>query len=136
MDKDNAVKIHILLVDDEEDTVVIFEYHFKHWIREGKARLSFSTSADEAIKSLDESNGNDIILILSDVNMPGMDGFEFITTVTTKYPHIKSILISAYSTPEYYDKADQAGAKKYFIKPVDFEELTKYIESEFGALKA
>ena len=76
-----------------------------------------------------------LILILSDINMPGMNGFDLVRQVSDMYPHIISILISAYGTDEYFKKAEDSGAKKYFEKPVDFVQLKKFIVNQFEVLK-
>jgi len=84
------LNIHVLVVDDEEDTMFLFKHQFKDWVRDGNIKLSFTLSGEEALIPLDEDKGKDIILILSDINMPSINGFELLRKVKKSYPDIKN----------------------------------------------
>ncbi|MEH0860878.1 response regulator [Halobacteriovorax sp. DPLXC-1] len=128
------VKIHVLLVDDEEDVYFIFKHVFKDWIKSKKMNLTFSISGEDALNVLKSDEGHDVILILSDINMPGMDGITLLKEVSKRYPNIATIMISGYSSNEYKDKVTELGAIDYFEKPVDFEKLTNLIKNKFPEL--
>ncbi len=117
------VKAHILLVDDEEDAFFIFQYAFDEWIEKGLLNLSFCTSGSSALELLEKEEGSDISVILSDINMPGMNGFELLEKVKLMRPQMITILISAYSQEEYRHKVEEVGAYSFFEKPVDFDSL-------------
>ena len=129
------VNIHILLVDDEKDVLFLFKQQFKKWIRDQSINLSFSLSGQEALDYLASASGTDVILLLSDINMPGIDGFELLNQVQRDYPKIISILISGYSSNDYKDKASEIGAIDYFEKPVDFDRLKLVIKENFPELE-
>ncbi|MFG1481939.1 response regulator [Halobacteriovorax sp. HFRX-2_2] len=128
------IRVHVLLVDDEEDILFIFEHIFEDWVRANKMLLSFSTSGAEALKILESENGHDVILILSDINMPGLDGFELLKQVNERFPNIDTIMISGYSSAAYHKKASELGALDYFEKPVDFEKLMKLLTERYPEL--
>ncbi|MFG1485150.1 response regulator transcription factor [Halobacteriovorax sp. RZ-2] len=128
------IRVHVLLVDDEEDILFIFEHIFEDWVRANKMLLSFSTSGAEALKILESENGHDVILILSDINMPGLDGFELLKQVNERFPNIDTIMISGYSSTAYQKKASELGALDYFEKPVDFEKLMKLMTERYPEL--
>ncbi|EQC50061.1 response regulator [Bacteriovorax sp. DB6_IX] len=121
------VTIHILLVDDETDTEFLFKSFFRKWIKEGKVRLSFTPDASQALDKLSVEEGKDIILILSDINMPGMDGLELLRTVKKKYPQIDVFMMTAYDNEQYRKDAEDGGALDYLTKPIDFNYLKEEI---------
>ncbi len=117
----------IIVVDDEEDIQFLFEQEFYDEIEEGRVRFDFFLSADEALKYLDNTNSDDISYIISDVCMPGIDGLELLRIIKQKYNHIKVIMITASANRENYERAEEYGALKYIIKPIDFDRLKKDI---------
>ncbi len=117
----------IIVVDDEEDIQFLFEQEFYDEIEEGKVGFDFFLSADEALKYLDNTNTNNISYIISDVCMPGTDGLELLRIIKQKYNHIEVIMITASVNRENYEKAEEYGALKYIIKPIDFDRLKKDI---------
>ena len=104
----------------------LFKHQFKDWVRDGNIKLSFTLSGEEALIPLDEDKGKDIILILSDINMLGINGFELLRKVKKSYPDIKTILITAYS-----QKAKDYGASDFFEKPLNFVDLKEKIVEAF-----
>ncbi|OIQ18913.1 MAG: hypothetical protein BM556_06425 [Bacteriovorax sp. MedPE-SWde] len=117
------LNVHILLVDDETDTEFLFKSFFRKWIKDGKVRLSFTPDASQALDKLSLSDGNDIILILSDINMPGMSGIELLNKVKAMYPHIDVFMMTAYDNEEYRKESKEGGALNYLTKPIDFNFL-------------
>jgi two-component system chemotaxis response regulator CheY len=119
----------ILIVDDEKDIQPLFEQRFRKEIRHGDVELYFSFSGEEAIKRLDtEEHG--AVLILSDINMPGMSGLELLEKIREKHkqPPPVVMMITAYADQDKYDRAMALGADDFITKPVDFIELKEKIK--------
>ncbi|NBC05257.1 MAG: response regulator [Bacteroidetes bacterium] len=112
-----------LVVDDEHDVETLFRQRFRREIRSGKVELVFAFSGQEALEIIKSTNPPDIVYIFSDINMPGMSGFELLERVKSNYPHIHVSMISAYGDTENYQKAKEIGAKEFFTKPIDFKNL-------------
>lgn len=119
------IKMKILIVDDETDIESLFRQKFKNEIKEGKVEFQFFFSGENAIEYLTEINAADIVLILSDINMPGMNGLELLRLLKQKFPAIKVFMITAYDDEQKYKKAVEYGADEYLTKPIDFERLKK-----------
>ena len=117
----------ILVVDDEAMMARIFEQRLRKEIREGLLTLHFATSAQQALAIVDEV-GYQLVLILTDINMPGMSGFELLKNVRARYPAIKIYIASAYDNEEYHQKALDLGADGWFSKPMDFSEFKALLE--------
>jgi|SRR5690606_24399369 len=120
--------IKIMAVDDEREAELLFNYFFKKEMKENKLRLDFYTSARECLEAIKENEG-DVDYVLSDINMPQMDGFEFLHEVHKDYPSIKFFMVSAYENATYRKRAKEMGAFDYVSKPIDFEELKDKILS-------
>ena len=118
--------IKVMAVDDEREAELLFKYFFKKEMKEQKLRLDFYTSAKECLEAIKEKEG-DVDYILSDINMPQMNGFEFLDEVHRDFPHIKFFMVSAYENTTYRKKAREMGAYDYVSKPIDFEELKEKI---------
>ena len=119
--------IHIMVVDDERDIEPLFRQRFRKEIRDGLISFHFAFSGEEALEYLRQAAAADLVLILSDINMPGMSGLELLENIKSKFPHIQVSMISAYGDRENYHKAINSGAKGFFTKPVDFESLKNEI---------
>lgn len=128
------LKVHILLVDDEKDIEVLFRVNFSRESRDGKLKISFSTSAQECLDYLMKEDAQDVIIIFSDINMPGMTGLELLPVLRERFPHIYVYMVSAYETSDYVQAAKQKGARGYFTKPVDFPKLKAQIAADVAAL--
>ena len=113
----------IMVVDDEEDIKLLFKYKFKKEISEHSIDFSFKLSAIEAIEYLQNEKNSDLVLILSDINMPGMTGLELLKFLKEKYPEIKVFIITAYGDRKNFDKAMEFGADDFITKPINFNEL-------------
>ena len=114
----------ILVVDDEADMQPLFEQHFRKEIKSSEMNFVFAQSGSEALEILNHEN-HEFILILSDINMPGMSGLELLQTVKEKYllPPPKVIMITAYGDEYNYRQAMNFGADDFLTKPLDFKEL-------------
>ncbi len=114
----------ILVVDDERDIQVLFEQRFRKEIRNGEIQLVFAFSGEEALTFL-QSSDHEAILILSDINMPGMSGLDLLSRIKTKYkaPPPVVMMITAYGDAENYNRAMSLGADDFLTKPLDFSIL-------------
>ncbi len=117
----------ILIVDDEKDVQRLFEQRFRKERRSGKLALYFAFSGEEALNFLRKAENNDLTLILSDVNMPKMSGFDLLETVKGEYPKLRIYMITAYSDYQNRQRALQLGAYDYLTKPIDFKALKEKI---------
>lgn len=121
--------IRVMVVDDERDVEQLFLQKFRKEIREGLIDFHFTFSGEDALQYLNTAQAADLILILSDINMPGITGLELLRILKEKYSHLKVFMITAYDDKEKYEKAIQYGAEEYLTKPIDFERLKKDIFS-------
>lgn len=112
----------ILVVDDEHDVELLFQQVFFKEIHKGVLEMFFAFSAEDAIELLNTDHA-EVVLILSDINMPGMNGLELLRIIKEQYPEKKVFMITAYGNDENYQKAQQYGADGYLAKPIDFDEL-------------
>lgn len=120
-----------LVVDDEKDVEMLFRQKFRKEIRNKELELVFAFSGEEALKILESKTPPDVVYIFSDINMPGMSGFELLQHVTKNYPEIKVSMISAYGDSENYNRAIDSGAKEFFTKPINFESLKKEVHRQY-----
>jgi CheY-like chemotaxis protein len=121
--------IKILVVDDEKDIQPLFEQRFRKEIRSGEMEFAFAFSGEEAMQFL-EKNLHEAVLILSDINMPGMSGLELLSRIKARHrePPPTVMMISAYGDQENYKKAMELGADDFISKPVDFVVLKEKIK--------
>ncbi len=120
--------MRVLVVDDERDMQVLFEQRFRKEIREKLVEFAFAFSGEEAITYL---NGNQqAVLILSDINMPGMSGLQLLEHIKQKYktPPPVVMMITAYGDKENFDTAMKLGADDFLTKPVDFTLLKEKLK--------
>ena len=119
----------ILVVDDEKDIQPLFEQRFRKEIRNGKAEFVFAYSGEEALLRLEE-NKHEAVLILSDINMPGMTGLELLKQIKGRFhsPPPVVMMITAYGDSENYKRAMELGADGFITKPVDFNLLKEKIK--------
>ena len=119
---------NILVVDDEQDVELLFKQRFRKSIREGEINIDFAFSGEEALAFLRQPGSTDIALILSDINMPGMTGFELLEKVKSEYPELKVMMISAYGDEERTQTAMRLGADELLAKPIDFKKLEEKLQ--------
>ena len=114
----------ILVVDDEKDVRLLFLQRFRKEIRKGELDFEFAFSGEEALDVLDRM-GHETVLILSDINMPGMSGLELLEKIKKNYtnPPPVVMMVTAYGDEENYNTAKTLGADDFLTKPVDFKML-------------
>jgi len=120
----------ILVVDDEKDVRVLFEQRFRREIRNGEMRFAFAFSGEEALQYLEDYD-HEAVLILSDINMPGMSGLELLKRIKEKHhePPPVVMMITAYGDAENYNTAMRLGADDFLTKPVDFSSLKEKLKA-------
>lgn len=120
----------ILVVDDEQDVKVLFEQRFRKEIRDREMEFVFAFSGEEALVYLNQHQ-HEAVLILSDINMPGMSGLELLGHIKQKYhkPPPVVMMITAYGDKENYDTAMNLGADDFLTKPVDFTTLKEKLKA-------
>ncbi len=119
--------VRVLVVDDEPDVEMLFRQQFRRELRERVYTLDFALSASTALAILDDAIGEQIILLVSDINMPGMSGLDLLPIVKTRRPSLPVFMISAYGDAETVTTARACGADEFFTKPVDFPKLKQDI---------
>ena len=115
--------MNIVIVDDERDVKALFEQRFRREVRQGLLQLHFAFSGEEALALLSHRGVADIVLILSDINMPGMNGLELLKVVKEQYPRLKVYMITAYDDADSRQRAVEYGCDDYLTKPIDFKVL-------------
>lgn len=120
----------ILVVDDEKDIQPLFEQRFRKEIRSGEIEFAFAHSGEDALTFL-KNFQHEAVLILSDINMPGMSGLELLKQIKQKYhvPPPLVMMITAYGDEENYKSAMDLGADDFITKPVDFSALKEKIKT-------
>jgi len=117
----------IIVVDDEEDVQFLFKQHFRKEIKSGQVEFYFAFSGEATLKYIEQQGIEQISLIISDVNMPGMSGLELLKTIKENFEYVKVLMMTAYSDIQTQQTAKDYQADGYIIKPVDFSQLKKTI---------
>ena len=115
--------VSILVVDDEPDVADLFRQRFRREARQGQYVLHFAVSGEEALGRLADEIEPQLIVILSDINMPGMDGLELLREIKQRHPHLPVMMVTAYGDDERRRRAAEFGAAEFITKPVDFDLL-------------
>ena len=118
----------ILVVDDEPDVEVLFRQQFRRDLRSGRFTMEFVQSAPAALQRIYDATAASLILILSDINMPGMSGLELLPKAKAQRPDVPVIMITAYGDAETKRKALENGAEALLTKPIDFGSLRSEID--------
>ncbi len=124
--------VSILVVDDESDVAELFRQRFRREVRQGTYAMHFANSGEEALEKLVCGIEPTLIVILSDINMPGMSGLELLPKARTARPDVPVIMITAYGDADTKRKALDAGAEALLTKPIDFAALRSEIETRVG----
>lgn len=120
----------ILVVDDEKDVQLLFQQRFRKEIRNREVEFAFAFSGEEALEFLDR-HVHEAVLILSDINMPGMSGLQLLEKIKSNYqePPPVVMMITAYGDAENYAAAKRLGADDFLTKPVDFAALKEKLKT-------
>jgi len=122
------VSILVLVVDDEPDVEALFRQQFRRDLRAQRFAMDFANSAADALSRIAATIGQSLILILSDINMPGMSGLEMLPKVKAARPNVPVIMITAYGDEATKKKAAELGASGLLTKPIDFGLLREEID--------
>lgn len=122
----------ILVVDDEPDVEPLFRQQFRRDLRAERFAMAFAPSAYDALRMIGETRDTSLILILSDINMPGMSGLDLLPQAKALRPDVPVIMITAYGDAETCAKALEKGAEALLTKPIDFAALRDKIETRLG----
>jgi CheY-like chemotaxis protein len=117
------MSVSILVVDDEPDVADLFRQQFRRETRQGDYVMHFATSGEQALERLAGEIEPQLIVILSDINMPGMDGLTLLQQVKQRFPDLPVMMITAYGDDERRRRAAECGAAEFITKPVDFDQL-------------
>jgi CheY-like chemotaxis protein len=123
------MSVYILVVDDEPDMEVLFRQQFRRDLRAGRFQMEFAPSAPVALARAADIRDPSLVLILSDINMPGMSGLEMLPKVRAQRPDVPVIMITAYGDAETRRKAIERGATGLLTKPLDFALLRHEIDT-------
>ena len=127
------MSVLVLVVDDEPDVEALFRQQFRRDLRAERFIMDFASSAPDALARVGESIEHSLILILSDINMPGMTGLEMLPKVKEIRPEVPVIMITAYGDADTKRKALENGASGLLTKPIDFSVLREEIDTRVAA---
>jgi CheY-like chemotaxis protein len=128
------MNVLILVVDDEPDVTDLFRQQFRRELRAGRFEMAFAQSAPEALARISAADGPSLILMFSDINMPGMTGLELLPLVRAARPHVPVIMITAYGDAGTREAVLAAGAVGLITKPIDFALLKAEIDRRLATL--
>ena len=126
------MSVLVLVVDDEPDVEALFRQQFRRDLRAQRFMMDFANSAADALARITSSIGQSLILILSDINMPGMTGLEMLPKVKEMRPEVPVIMITAYGDADTRRKALESGAIGLLTKPIDFTLLREEIDQRLA----
>ena len=127
------MNILVLVVDDEPDVEALFRQQFRRDLRAQRFMMDFASSAADALERVASTIDQSLILILSDINMPGMTGLEMLPKVKEMRPNVPVIMITAYGDADTKRKALENGASGLLTKPIDFSALREEIDTRVAA---
>jgi CheY-like chemotaxis protein len=123
----SARSASILVVDDEPDVADLFRQHFRREARQGTYVMHFAASGVEALDRLSEEIRPALVAVLSDINMPGMDGLQLLAEIKQRFPDLPVMMVTAYGDEERRRLAAEYGAAEFITKPVDFDFLKEQL---------
>jgi CheY-like chemotaxis protein len=121
--------LKIMVVDDERDVEMLFRQRFRRELRSGELELLFAFSGEEALQVLTGPEKADVVLVLSDINMPGMTGLELLCRIKAEPPPVPVCMMTANGNEEYRRRAEACDCDGYLTKPLDFNALKDRIRS-------
>jgi CheY-like chemotaxis protein len=122
------MSVSILVVDDEADVAELFRQQFRREVRQGRYVIHFAQSGQEALDQINQGIHPELIVILSDINMPGMDGLGLLRRIKEQRADLPVIMVTAYGDDERRRKASEYGACEFVTKPVDFDLLKQQLQ--------
>ena len=122
------MSVSILVVDDEADVAELFRQQFRREVRQGQYVIHFAQSGQEALDQIDQGIHPELIVILSDINMPGMDGLGLLRRIKEQRADLPVIMVTAYGDDERRQTARKYGAAEFVTKPVDFDLLKQQLQ--------
>ena len=122
------MSVSILVVDDEADVAELFRQQFRREVRQGRYVMHFAQSAEEALGKLEDGIRPELIVVLSDINMPGLDGLGLLRRVKEQHADLAVIMVTAYGDDERRQTARKFGAAEFVTKPVDFDLLKQQLQ--------
>ena len=126
------MSVLILVVDDEPDVELLFRQRFRRDLKADRFLMEFAQFGSAALQRITDAGGASLILILSDINMPGMSGLELLPKARAARPDVPVIMITAYGDADTKRKALEGGAEALLTKPIDFGTLRDEIEARLG----
>jgi CheY-like chemotaxis protein len=126
------MSVLVLVVDDEPDVEELFRQQFRRDLRAERFVMEFAISAADALARIAGVVQQSLILILSDINMPGMTGLEMLPKAKALRPDVPIIMITAYGDAETKRRAIEGGAEGLLTKPIDFTFLREEIDTRLG----
>ena len=127
------MSVRVLVVDDESDVEMLFRQQFRREVREGRFVLDFAPSAAEALAKVRDAEGATIILLLSDINMPGMSGLDLLPRIKAERPDIPVLMVTAYGDENTRKVAMERGADGFLTKPIDFGALRSAVQARLAS---
>src|SRR5215207_5387097 len=127
------MSVRVLVVDDETDVEMLFRQQFRRELREGRFVLDFAPSADEALAKVRAAEGATIILLVSDINMPGMSGLDLLPRIKAERPDLPVLMVTAYGDANTHRIATERGADGFLTKPINFASLRSELHARLAA---
>ncbi len=117
------MSVRALVVDDESDAQVLFTQKFRREVRAGLIEFVFATSGEQALDALRGGDAAGVVVVLSDINMPGMSGLDLLAAIRDEFSDLEVYMVTAYDDGQLRTIALEGGARGYLTKPIDFETL-------------
>ena len=127
------MSVSILVVDDEPDVAELFRQRFRRETRQGTYVVHFANSGEQALSKLSGGIEPALIVLLSDINMPGMDGLQLLAEIKKGWPDLPVMMVTAYGDDERRRRAAEHGAMEFISKPVDFDHLKAQLRALSGS---
>ena len=122
--------LKVMVVDDEPEVEAMFRQRLRRDLRAGRYEMVFASSGVHALEVLDENP--DVAVVLTDLNMPEMDGMALLSALRERWPGVSSVVLSAYGDEKRVEDATGRGARAFMVKPVDFEAVREFLEAAYA----
>jgi CheY-like chemotaxis protein len=126
------MSVRVLVVDDESDVETLFRQQFRRELREGRFVMDFALSAEEALMKVRDAEGATIIMLVSDINMPGMSGLDLLPRIKAERPDIPVLMVTAYGDETTRKLALERGADGFLTKPIDFTAMRSAVQARLA----